>query len=156
MGYRNGNGNGSVMGYIEMEMEMAKTLLPPWIRDKLSTPRRKSRQHSEHYFQKKVTDHSDDEDDAVDDHGDGGDDDEDGHDKVDGYLTVTSLQGDRLESLEKVRLHFLNSFWGGKHYRTLLSYRRYSWEAEIIDSHILAGKDILFGEEDDILPCSSF
>ena len=57
-------------------MEMAKTLLPPWIRGTLSTPLRKSRQHSEHYFQKKVTDHSDDEDDGVDDHDD--------HDKVDG------------------------------------------------------------------------
>ena len=47
-----------------------KHFSPPWIRDKLSTPRRKSRQHSEHQFQKKVTDHSDDEDDGVDDHDD--------------------------------------------------------------------------------------
>ena len=121
------------MGYIEIEM--AKTLLPPWIRGRLSTPLRKSRQHSEHQFQKKVTDHSDDEDDGVDDHDD--------HDKVDGQLTVTSLQGDRLESLEKVRLHFLNSFWGGKHYRTLVSCGRYSWEEDIIDSHILGGKRYL-------------
>ena len=68
---------------LKLQWKWQKHFSPPWIRGTLSTPLRKSRQHSEHYFQKKVTDHSDDEDDGVDDHGDGGDDDEDDHVKVD-------------------------------------------------------------------------
>ena len=68
-------------------------------------------------FEKEDTDHSNAEDVRVDDRGDVENDHDDhvDHESDDGWLTVTSLQGDRLESLEKVRLHFLNSFWGGIH-----------------------------------------
>ena len=86
---------------------------PLLIRGRLSTPLRKSPQLSE---QEETDYYNDDEDDGDDGHDDGSGDRDDQDEVDDRILTVTSLQGDRLESLEKPRLHFLNSFWGERYY----------------------------------------